>query len=679
MKKELKAVPFKGVRPDSLGNYFVGLGLIATLSKKYPQVRGCWRNGHFVLAGDSLSEDAVKKYLLNEWQPTTYDRWWSDVQKKDTKTQTDQGLWRARSIEKDSNRVRLLDAHIVGSRRNQFNYVFGAGGKYGQRDFAVASREAWQLIQKSKGKKDLWLEQTLYETPSGSIPKLNNAGTWFVSANKTFNSGQTWSREGEISPWSFLLALEGGFLFVGSTNRRLGSHSRPYAVFPFITDIPSPKTESEIGYYKAEFWSPLWDKPVNLSELRSLLERGLARIGERAAKAPHEFAVAAMSAGVDVGVTSFARFTLRRTTSGNYYEAIPRERIKVSQTSSYESTLIEPLIKAWIDWLPNDPKSEQQKKNKKFKGLRGPIEDAIVHVAAKPDDAERWRRLWLLLADTQGRIDRNQSLRGKSRALPWLDEAWFKKAWEDAPPAEIQIARAIASIGAGTDAPIIGNIFGVTLNKYKKLVFDGEQRPQRVVWHNGGLLTVLPALLQRRLIDAESKDELPRPPLVATRKCPPEILTAFINKSLDYEMIGQWIPALSLVNWSTRSDRTTDADESQSASHVMDGAYLLQALFRPLFCPFNPRLFGEEFFSPHLEPRAVTARRLLNLTRQGSWDEAIQLARSRYLASGHNIVATPALGGADGELIAAALLVPLSVHEIASGLSLWLKPKKHSK
>jgi len=676
VNQELNAVPFKGVRPESLGNYFVGLGLIAALSKKYPHIRGCWRNGYFVLVGDSLSDDAVKNYLLNEWHPTTYDRWWSDVQKKDTKAQTDQGLWRARSTEKDPNRVRLLDAHIVGSRRNQFNHVLGTGGNVGKRDLAKTSRDAWRSIQKSKPQdKACWLDQTLYETSSGTIPKLNNAGSWFVYANRTFNSGQDWFREGEISPWSFLLALEGVILLVGGVNRRIGSRSRPYAVFPFLTESPSPKSEGEIGYFKAELWGPLWNNPMNISELRYLLERGLARIGERAAKSPHEFALAAMSAGVDVGIISFARFVLQQTTSPKVYEAIPSEKVEVNQTKSHESKLIESLI-PWLDWLPHEPTDHKQKG--KFKGLRGPIEEAIVRIAARPNDAERWRQLWLLLADTQGRIDRNQGLRGKSRALPWLDEAWFKKAWP-VPPAEIQIARAIASIGAGTDTPIISNIFGVTLDKYKKLVFGGENRPQRVVWHNGRLLTVLPALLQRRLIDAESEDELPRPPLVANRKCPPEILAAFINKSLDYEMIGRWIPALSLVNWSARSNSTADADESQSESLVSDGAYLLQALFRPLFCPFNPRLFGEEFFSPTLEPRAVTARRLLNLIRQGSWDEVIQLARSRYLASGHNIIATPPIEGADGELIASALLVPLSAHEIASGLSRWLKPKKHSK
>lgn len=681
MKKELNIVSFIGVRPDSLGNYFVGLGLIAALSKKYPQIRGCWRNGHFVLVGDSLSEDAIKGYLLNEWQPTPYVRWWSDVQKKDTKAQTDQGLWQARSREKDSSRVRLLDAHIVGTRRNQFNHVLGTGGNVGKRDLAKTSGDAWQSIQKSKPQdKACWLEQTLYEISSGTIPKLNNTGTWFVSANKTFNSGQDWFREGEISPWSFLLALEGVMLLVGGVNRRLGSRSRPYAVFPFLTESPSPTSEGEIGYFKAELWGPIWGSPMNLSELRSLLDRGLARIGERAAKSPHEFALAAMSAGVDAGVTSFARFVLRQTTSPQVYEAIPREKVEVNQTSTHESRIVESLI-PWLDRLPYEPTDRKQKR--KFKGLRGPVEEAIISLAANPNDAERWRRLWLLLADTQGKIDRNQNLRGKSRALPWLDESWFKKAWGDAPP-EIQIAQAIASIGAVTDAPsarksealpIISNIFGVKLDRYMKPVFDGEQRPQRVVWHNGELLTVLPALLQRRLIDAESEDG---PPTIATRKCPPKILAAFINKSLNYEVIGRWIPALSLVNWSRRAVPATEVDKSEGESLTMDGAYLLQALFRPLFCPFNPNLFGEKFFPPHLSPRAVTARRLLNHIRQSSWDEAIQLAQNRYLASRHNIVATPAIENIHGELIASALLVPLSVNEIAKGLSRWLKLKKHS-
>jgi CRISPR-associated protein Csx17 len=201
------------------------------------------------------------------------------------------------------------------------------------------------------------------------------------------------------------------------------------------------------------------------------------------------------------------------------------------------------------------------------------------------------------------------------------------------------------------------------------------------VWHNGELLTVLPALLQRRLVDAEKKNELShprRPPLSATHKCPPDVLAAFINNSLNYEMIGRWIPALSLVKWSRQSKTIEEDGKAQSESLTMDGAYLLQALFRPLFCSFNPPLFDKELFPSHLLPRAVTARRLLNLIRQGSWSEAVQLAQSRYLASGHSMVTTPAIGKVDVELIASALLVPLSPYEIDRGLRRWLKPEKYS-
>jgi CRISPR-associated protein Csx17 len=677
MNKELKAIHFQGVRPDSLGNYFVGLGLLAAVSKKYPQIRGCWRDGHFVLLGEGSSE--IKNYLLNEWQPTSYVRWWSDGQKKDTKAQTDESIWQGRNRETNANQVRLLDAHIIGSGRNQFNHLFGTGGNIGKRDLAKTSKDAWQLIQKDKSQeKTAWLEQTLYEKTNGTLPKLNNTGTWFVYANKTFSSGQEWYREGEISPWSFLLALEGALLFVGGVNRRLGSRSRAYAVFPFLTEPPSPKTENEVGYVRAELWTPIWSNPTNLSELRNLLERGLARIGERAAKTPHEYAMATMKAGVDTGVESFARFVLRQTTSSQVYEAIPKEKIAVSKKSSDESKLIEPLL-SWLDRLPYEPTDKKQKG--KFKGLRGRVEEGIIRLAANPNDAERWRHLWLLLPDIQNKIDKNKNLRVANRALPWLDEAWFEKAWGNTPPDEIQVARAVSSIGAGTNAPLLGNIFGVEQDKYKKIAFVGEQRPQKVVWNNGDLTDGFLALLQRRLIDAEkdAESDVPKLPFNFGQTCSPEVLTAFLNKSLDYEMIGQWIPAFSLVKWTRQSFDSEETPDTENQNFVTDGAYLLQALFRPIFCPFDLELDGKELFPGHLKPRVIVARRLLNLIRQNAWDEAMQLVKSRYLAAGRAVISHPAIEYADGETIASALLVPLSPKEIIKGLRRWLKPEKNSK
>ncbi len=40
MNKQLPALIFEGIRSDSLGNYLVGLGLLAALSSKWSGVNG---------------------------------------------------------------------------------------------------------------------------------------------------------------------------------------------------------------------------------------------------------------------------------------------------------------------------------------------------------------------------------------------------------------------------------------------------------------------------------------------------------------------------------------------------------------------------------------------------------------------------------------------------------------
>ena len=670
MSKVLNVVPLAGVCPDSLGNYLVGLGLLAALSQKWPAIRGCWRHGSFLLAGNGIERASIESYLLREWSPTVYERWWAEVQKKDTKAKTDRGLWATRSWS-EIGQVRLLDAHIVGSGRNQFNPVLGTGGNVGKRDLAKACKDARAFLDKAKEEqKAAWLVSTLDAGRSYTLPSLNNAGTWFVYANRTFNSGQDWYREGEISPWSFLLALEGAILLVGGVDRRLSAKARPYAVFPFVTEAPSPVSEGEIGLAKAEFWAPLWEHPATLSEMRTLLERGLARIGQRTAKSPHEFAVAAMAAGVDAGVTTFARFVLRQTTSSQVYEAIPCERVQVSAVHSQESKLVEPLL-PWMDH-PGPPEPSDSKQRGKFKGLRGPIEHAIISIAAQPAAPERWQHLLLLLADTQGRIDRNKNLRGRCRALPWLDQTWFERCWP-APPTEMLVARAIASIGANTDAPIVINIYGVEPKGYGPL-FSGEQRPQRVVWHRGQPLRVLADVLERRLVDTDTASPLPSG---ATRVCSAAELAVFMARALDFDLILRWVPPLSLIRWN--QPHTIEHSEKEQATQLtFDGTFLLHALFRPLFYPGKLWTGNEKLFPDRLLPRAVTARRLLNLIRQEHWDEAIQLARGRYLAAGHATVKPPPHMHADGELLAAALLVPQQEHAIAAGLRRWLQHLKHN-
>jgi CRISPR-associated protein Csx17 len=664
MPSELRAISFAGIRPDSLGNYLVGLGLLSVLARHWPSIRGSWHNGCFAIMENAVEQSQIEECLLC-WTPDPYEHWWTPHQKADAKAKSDQNIWRARSLETIA-KVRLLDSHIVGVERNQFNRVLGRGGNIGRRNLAKAFTDAKALVSKSdKTKTTGWLHATLYSEFDCPLPELNSAGTWFVYANKTFNSGQSWYREGQISPWSFLLALEGALLLVGGVARRLSANARRYAVFPFISDGASPISESEVGLAKAEFWAPLWQHPATLAEVRTLLERGLARVGQRAAKVPHEFAIAARAAGVDAGVSDFVRFILRQTTSSRVYEAIPGERIKVSSSHSIEAQLIEPLMHGWLDRLPFEPRDSKQKGQ--FKGLRGPAEDAIIRIAERPNDAERWQRLLLVLADVQERIDHNKELRKRCRALPWLDPAWFRKAWP-ASSSEIQVACAIASIGAGTDVPILCNIYGVELNKGTP-TFLGEQRPQRVVWHNGDVVRLLVDILERRLVDTDATAALP---LTAHSFCRSDQVSAFLDGALDVDEIKRWIPPLALIDWSKWQPSLHPVQQSEPYARY-DGSYLLHALFRPLFYPDMLQIDGNELFPAHLRPRPVIVRRLLNLIRQGEGEEAIQLARSRYLAAGYATVFPPCHLRADYERLAASLLIPMRRSAIVTGLSRWLQ------
>ncbi len=307
----------------------------------------------------------------------------------------------------------------------------------------------------------------------------------------------------------FLLAAEGALLLVGDVNRRLSIRARPYAVFPFVCDPAQPTTAGEVGMSKGEFWAPLWDCPATITEVRHLLKRGLARLGSRSAHAPHEFAVAALAAGTDAGVAEFVRFDLRQTTSAKVYEAVPQEHIAVSLPDKADNAsrlaacaLLSSLI-PWLNHLPFEPRDSKQRG--RFRGLRGPVEAAIIRVGERPDDAERWQYLLLLLSRQQSRIDRNKSFREELPPLPWLHPDWFARAWpEHLPtPEEVLLARAIASLGAGTAYPLLSNLFGVELDRRRKPNFVQGERPPRLVWHDGEPVRVFGQLLYRRLLDTE--------------------------------------------------------------------------------------------------------------------------------------------------------------------------------
>jgi CRISPR-associated protein Csx17 len=686
MTRPLNVLRFPGIHTDTLGHYLSGLGLLAAVGQRWPDVRGCWRDRRFVLLHESLTEEKVRQYLLAEWQPTLYERWWDKAQSADTKAKGSAAVRRERNV-RSVPEVRVLEAHIVGAGKNQFNPIFGDGGVMGQRKFAAAWAEclkkARPLIKQPKETKEPakkppkpskskaqveaegWLGAALAGADDVELPGISSAGAWFVFANKSFNTGQKWFRDGRLSPWSYLLAVEGAFLLVGDANRRLGAKARPYAVFPFVCDPAQPTTEGEVGMLKGEFWAPLWDNPATPVEVRHLLRRGLARVGRRSAHAPAEFAVAALGAGTDAGVSGFARFELRHTTTTDYCrEAIPREHVKVGSepTAARLATEI-------VDWL-GALRRHNDNRERQFRGLCGPVEAAVIRLSeavGSSEEPERWRHLMLELARQQARIDRNKAFREKLPPIPQLRPDWFDRAWpEGSFPDEIVVARSVASVGAGTPSPVIVNVFGVEPQGRNVFDFTSGERPSRVVWDDGQPVRVLGQLLRRRLIDAE-----PGKPLPVGGPCPAslDVVNRLLLGDLDTEMVVAWVPALALIDW----DGVRANPPARGGRFA--GELLLWGLFRPIFHEDPHRLFD---WLPD-DSRPALARRILHLILAGNVDEAIRAAKGYYRAAGRRVVDVPT-GATNGDdlptRLAAALLIPADDRDIRAGLTRWLYPEK---
>ena len=663
MSRKLQALTFNGVHSGSLGGYLVGLGLLSACSKRWPDIRGCWRNGYFILLHQNIEISTINDFLLNCWVMPTYPviegktpkPIWADKQKSDTKYKISDNISKFRS-ECSLGEIQFLDSHIISIERNIFNPIFGSGGNVGRRNFAKVGLEAKEMINEAEESiKSLWLDNTLFGIDT-NLPELKATGTWFVHANRTYNSGQAnIFREGKLSPWSFLLALEGSLLFVGSVEKRLTNTARAYATFPFIASPGNPSNEKSSRVRReGEFWAPLWETPATIIEISGLLHRGLARLGQKNASSPHEFGIAVLNHGVDAGVSGFAPFELRETTTSQVFEAIPKDIVHV-QENDWNRTAAELILELapWINRLPGE-----RKKEKGFLGLRGPIEESIQRVSEDPVDSSLWQELLLRVADTQKRIDQDHSRdwRKICIAVPRLSLKWLDYLWPDGLPKEIQLAGSIASIGACSRYPIIANIFGVEAERgYTSFPKD---RPYSAVWSDGPLMDQMIKILRRRLVDADPKDQWP---LAGSYPVSLSLAGDFLNEHLDEDEIAQWIPPLSLLDWRNGYPQgKIDAEIPSDALKVLDG------FFRPLLTP--------DLKWDDVEPKLYLpfALRMISLLQQDDVENAIDSASSRIRSLKRIPIVRPIFPSYLGKRLAAALLIPVNRSDVDIMRNRWL-------
>jgi CRISPR-associated protein Csx17 len=689
--ERLPAIPIPGLSPDSLGNYLASLGLLRVLSRKWPTTRIAWRDEVLQVVGgpatlDELLDELMRVASERAW--TSYDKAWATDQKKGTKTKSGAPLvlWQASAPE---GLLTLFAAHAVPHERVSYNPLLGSGGNAGKRDFAKGWKAAVDALSEppKKGadpRRDS-LSALLNGLPVDWVLDKLAAGSWFADATKLYNSGQTPARNSQASPWAMALACEGLAFLAGGASRRLGARTRVVGAFPFVTQPVAASTEKEADRLRGEIWAPLWARPMTLPEVSALFQRGRAELAGRGALTPAAFATAIHKRGVDAGIDEFRRFTLGKTTSGNTFESRLEGRFPLAASGVNPSTsLVLERVTMLIEHrgFPRD--------GKRFAGLRGPIESALLDLAAAPDRPEVGIALLDTVVSALDRIDRNRGLR--ERRVQWepLPVAWIPSLFAGE-AADIETRLALALVSSFPKAlPYTAFRFGVSWTPDGRV--DGRVLPRRFehtrvaparwVWGPGELSRVLGAVLSRRLLE-EPKLDLPGTPWRGRAPLPASAhdLRCWLAGHLDEPPLAFWLSRLALFDWTHVPDEVCALAAPALASRSADGALALIGLAQPLVdrrCLVVEALSPEDLLDKERGARTPeAARALVTLVRSGNLDAARRLAASRYAMAGARLANFDASWLThDPDRLVAALLFPLSGRERATLFKRWLRPRR---
>jgi CRISPR-associated protein Csx17 len=418
---------------------------------------------------------------------------------------------------------------------------------------------------------------------------------------------------------------------------------------------------------------------MTLAEASLLFSRGRAELRGRGALTPAAFATAIRERGVDAGVSEFRRFTLGRTTSANTFEPRLEARFTLDADvggKGAATSLTLERATALIEQrgFPRD--------GKRFVGLRGPIEAALLDVAAEPNRSGAAIALLDAITAALDRIDRNRGFReGKVRWEP-LPLGWLASLLADEQPgAEARLALALVS-AFPVAQPFATYRFGVEW-KYRPThahYTHAERPPARWVWGPGELAGVLSAVLSRRLLDRDSNgDSAPRgrAPLPATTAQVSQWLAGDVDESL----FSAWLSRLALFDWRQVPQELRTLIHGEVRPPRVDGAMALLGLLQPLV---DQRPLVVRSLSPNnllaYETGARTteaARSLVTLIRSGNLDAATRLAGNRYAMAGARLASFDVPWSAyDPDRLVAALLFTISDRDRTVLFERWLRPRR---
>jgi CRISPR-associated protein Csx17 len=570
-----------------------------------------------------------------------------------------------------------LDAGLIlQSAGPAFAPLLGTGGNDGRLDFSQSFMGRlieldFDAPQPSKSSRD-WLENTLFGV---AIKGMSASAVGQFAPGRAGGPNATQGMEGDAidNPWDFVLMVEGAVTLGGAAVRRFAADTDSRAAFPF-TVLPAAvaytsASGADLEDARGELWLPLWERPATLAELTALLGEGRAEVSGRPARDGVDFARAVASLGVDRGIKQFARFSFLKR-SGKAYLAAPLGRLVVRQQQSVD------LIRQIDPWLNRFREASAHKDAPpRFKAALRDVEQAIFEFCryGEPGFFQGFFQAILValgqaereLAVNEGRVTNKQSC----NPLPPLSSDWIDAANDRTPEFELALALAGVFDLEQKIGSLRTNLEPVALQRRKdgKRSASWAEKGRSVVWNSASLPANLAQVLARRIMDGE-RAGCKQLPLAARNFVSLSTVSQFLAGELDDRRIEELLWGLVLVDQERRPDKPSPPS---GGSGPLPRAY---ALLKLLFLP-EPLKVGDQEILIKPEPRVLA---LLSAGRVG---EARQIAMRRLRASGLSPLPHPRSGGvvrdgdwkeldclgADGQRLAAALLMPISkasIHEL---------------
>lgn len=583
----------------------------------------------------------------------------------------------ARSSLSDSI-VPSLDAMVpmLSGGSLSFPPLFGSGGTDGRLEFTNTFLQCiCEAINPADGKptpaSPTWLRGALFrETITGPLSEAP-IGQFFPGAAGGANATSGFDADPTVNPWDYILMMEGALLFAGASVKRLESAGDGSLAYPFCVKkvgagyASAARTDEDKD---CEIWLPLWEQATTLPELQAVFNEGRAQIGGHPARNGVDFARAAVTHGVDRGISAFHRYALlERNGQSNF--ATPLERIIVRRNAradllaDMEHWHARLRYKADPSSKPKPPASVVAAFNllerRIFDLCRNNSPTHLQSVIAALGAMERTVARSFTWATTEDKAKRQNIYPLHGLRPEWLAETEQSLEFRLA----ASVAGMCASFGQGKEKLWFRHhlepLKRLEQSEYFRASWTEKNSENDVVWHDGDLTDTLNAILTRRILRVEKSGKEGWPD-DSPRLARLDDITSFIEGRTNDALLADLIWGLSLLDWQQvkpLSSEFLDVPDAIPSSFYA----LLRLCFR--------RSTGKDDAVP-LVPA------ILQRATNGDGKTASELAARRLHASGKApLIQDLPVSGDIARRTAAAMLFPISHHDFRLLEKMILKPQ----